>query len=169
MKKRKNLIIVGIVLFFIIFTVVTTVIASNDMRSRQVEKRVTKVYKEEETITCYRENGHDGASETEEIYLQNGELVTKKNTASWTKAEPKEKTCEHYTQKSEGLNGKAGVTSSVSCDETRGNFSATYILSEIDKKDMKIKQFDFVDSQNKFDSQAWIIYMEKDNYECERS
>lgn len=168
MKKKKTLIIVGIVCFFLFVLVGTTIIVTNDYNKNIVEKRkIEKVYKPEQTITCTKENARDDVTITESVYLQNGELVTRTNTAYWSKAQPREMTCKYYTDMASGLNGRPGVTSYTSCDDHSGRNTTTYTFSEIDNTDLKLKQLDFVDSQNKFDSQAWKIHMEEDKYTCE--
>ena len=171
MKKKKNWIIVGIVLFFLFVLVGTTIIVGNDLqkRNQKVQKRTEKIYPAEQTIYCIRENIRDDVTVTEEVYLQNGELVTRTNTAYWSKVEPREMTCKYYTDLAAGLTGRPGVTSITNCDDKSGRNTTIYRMNEIDQTDLKLKQFDFVDSYNKFDAQAWKIYMEKDEYTCEIS
>ena len=170
-KDKEKWIIVGIVLFFLFVLIGTTVIVGNDLqkRNKEVQKRTKKVYPAEQTITCTRENIRDDVTVTEEVYLQNGELVTRTNTAYWSKTEPREMTCKYYNDLAAGLTGRPGVTSTTNCDDRSGRNTTIYRLNEIDKEDLKLKQFDFVDSYNKFDAQAWKIYMEKDEYICEIS
>ena len=168
MKKKQTLIIVGIVCFFLFVLVGTTIIVTNDYNKNKVEERKTeKVYKPEQTITCTKENARDDVTVTESVYLQNGELVTRTNTAYWSKAEPREMTCKYYNDMAAGLNSRPGVTSSTTCDDHTGRNTTTYIISEIDTTDIKLKQLDFVDEHNKFDAQAWKVYMIEDKYTCE--
>jgi len=171
MKKKKTWIIVGIVFFFLFVLIGTTVVVGNDLqkRNRIVEKRMEKNYPAEQTINCVKENARDDVTVTEEVYLENGELVTRTNTAYWVKTEPIEMTCKYYNDLAAGLTGRPGVTSTTSCDDTSGRNTTIYRMDEVDKTDLKLKQFDFVDSHNKFDVMAWKIYMEDDNYVCEIS
>lgn len=120
----------------------------------------------EKTITCIKEKGHDEVEEKEIVYIQNGELITRRNEYSWQKSTPKEQTCEYYTQMVGGMNSKAGVQGSVSCNEYSGNATLTYTISEMDKTDTKLKQFDYIKSDNIFDYESWIAYMEYNKYIC---
>ena len=165
--KKKRIVLIGISLTALFLIVMgTTILAMNAKENEKVEKRLAPEHKEEQTITCVREKGHDDVEETETVYMQKGVLITRKNTASWYKAEAKEQTCTYYTTKNEGLNAKPGVTSSLDCNENRGNFTATYTIADMDKEDMKLKQFDYINNQNIFDYRAWMEYMRKDGYTC---
>lgn len=165
MKKRdKILIIVGAVLF--LFLLIGITIAAMSASGEKAEKRVTPTYKDEETITCIKENSHDEAEETESLYLQKGVLITKRNTVTWSKREPKEKTCEYYTTQSRGLSAKEGITSSIECNETRGTFTATYTIAELDREDIRLKEFDYLNSKGIIDTRSWIFYMKNEGYTC---
>ena len=171
MKKKKIWTIIGIVFFFLFVLIGTTIAAGNDLQKRnnKVEKRVEKSYPAEQTINCVKENARDDVTVTEEVYLQNGELVTRTNTAYWVKTEPREMTCKYYNDLASGLTRRPGVSSTTNCDDTSGRNTTIYQMNEIDKTDLKLKQFDFVDSNNKFDSLGWKNYMENDGYVCEIS
>jgi len=166
MKKKRIWIIIAIVLFFLLVLIGMTILVSKEVENNQVEKRMINKNKEEQTITCIKENGHDGAEETEEVFLKKGILVTRTNKVVWVKPDPKEKTCEYYSLKSQGLNSRPGVTSNTTCDEHSGTSISTYIISEIDKEDIRLKQFDFVNADNVFDYTSWMLYMEKDGFDC---
>ena len=101
------------------------------------------------------------------VYIKKGVLISKRTSAVWNKTEPKEKTCEYYTDQTNGLLTKRGVTATVDCDESRGTASATYVIADIDREDMKIKQFDYLTKDDIFDYQGWETYMTNNGYVCE--
>lgn len=165
--KKKTIKIIGIIVIIILLILVgVTVIVGTEKEKNKVEKRKEVVYPSSQTILCVKEQGHDGVREEEEIYLENGVLLTRTNRENWTRSEPKEVTCKYYTQKSESLNQKPGVRSSCTCDDTRGTSTTTYTIAEIDREDLKLKQVEFLDQNNIFDVDSWILYMEEDNYIC---
>ena len=51
--------------------------------------------------------------------------------------------------------------------QEKGNASAVYMISEIDREDMKLKQFDYMNEKGIFDYKGWTDYMETSGYTCE--
>jgi len=166
MKKRTIILIVIACVALLLIMLGTTMLAMNAKKTEEAEKRVTPEYLEEQTITCTREKYHDDVDEVVTLYMQKGVLITKSEADSWYKAEAKEKTCEYYTSKNKGLNTKKGVSSSVTCDERRGNFNATYTIKEMDKEDMRLKEFDYIDEREIFNYKLWIQFMQNNGYKC---
>ncbi|MBQ6135005.1 MAG: hypothetical protein IJI60_01665 [Bacilli bacterium] len=166
MKKRTKILIIIIVIILLILLLSAIIFLSMNARDSK-EKDTKPEYKEAMTITCIKEVGHDEVKQTETVYMENGILITRRTSAVWTKAEPKERTCEYYTDQTNGLNTKKGVNASVTCDEQTGNASAVYMISEIDREDMKLKQFDYMNEKGIFDYKGWTDYMETSGYTCE--
>lgn len=168
MKKYKKRIIIGVISFFIIVLIITTNIAHRANKKEAEVKEIEKKMADTMTITCINENGNDGVVQTEIVYIEQGKLITRTNKYEWSKPEPKEKTCEYYTLMTEKLNALAGITGSVYCNDakTSGNAQVVYKISEINKEDVKLKQFDYLDEDNMFDSSTWKYYMENSKYKC---
>ena len=141
MKNKKKLIIIGIAFLVLIILIVTTNIAHN-------------AYTKEE--------------KTEEVYVEQGRLITRTNTYEWSKPEPKEKTCEYYTLMTEKLNALQGITGTIYCNDakTSGNAKIIYTIQDVNREDVKLKQFDFLDKDNIFNVSAWKYYMENNKYKC---
>lgn len=167
MKKRIKIIIIIVVIILLILLLSGIIFLSMNARENGETPNKEPEYKEAMTITCTKEVGHDDVKQTESIYMEKGVLITRRTTAVWTKVEPKEKTCEYYTDQTNGLNTKKGVNASVNCDEQSGNASAVYTISEIDREDMKLKQFDYMNEKGILDYKSWINYMASDGYTCE--
>ncbi len=168
MSKKKKIILIAIAaLLLLVLMIIMTVLALNARESEKVEKR--EATKDVLTITCVKENAHDDVTETETVYLEKGILITRTDNDTWTKREPSQKTCDYYNSKNTGLNTKEGVSSRVDCNETRGNFTATYTIANVDKEDTQLKQFDYINQDNIFDYRSWKSYMEKDGFKCQES
>ena len=168
MKKKKIILIVVAVFLLLLLMVIITMMALNAKNSETVEKRESNK-KEEFTITCVKENAHDDVTETEIVYIQKGVLITRTDNDTWNKREPSEKTCDYYNSKNTNLGTKKGVTSRVDCNETRGTFTATYTIAEVDKEDTQLKQFDYINQEGIFEDRSWRSYMEKDGFKCTES
>ncbi len=169
MKKKNIILIIVAIIAFILIVIGTTILSMNASKEENVEKRVVPEYKEEQTITCIRQDSYDDVDEEETVYIQKGVLITRRNTATWNKAESNEMTCKYYTSKNQGLNMKAGIRSSVECNENRGSFTVTYTIAELDKEDTKLKQFDYINNAGIFDYRSWMQFMQKENYQCTES
>ena len=168
MKNKKKLIIIGIAFLVLIILIVTTNIAHNAYTKEEKIKEIEKKVAETMTITCINENGNDGVIETEEVYVEQGRLITRTNTYEWSKPEPKEKTCEYYTLMTEKLNALQGITGTIYCNDakTSGNAKIIYTIQDVNREDVKLKQFDFLDKDNIFNVSAWKYYMENNKYKC---
>ncbi len=167
MKKRKK-IIVGIILFFVIVLIITTNVAHKATQKEEEAKEIEKKMVDTMTITCINENGNDDVVQTEIVYIEKGILISRTNIYEWSKPEPKEKTCEYYTLMAEKMNALPGITGSIYCNEakTSGNAKIVYLISEVNKEDVRLKQFDYLDEDNLFDANAWKYYMENSKYKC---
>jgi len=168
MKNKKKLIIIGIAFLVLIILIITTNIAHNAYTKEEKIKEIEKKVAETMTITCINENGNDGVIETEEVYVEQGRLITRTNTYEWSKPEPKEKTCEYYTLMTEKLNALQGITGTIYCNDakTSGNAKIIYTIQDVNREDVKLKQFDFLDKDNIFNISAWKYYMENNKYKC---
>ncbi len=168
MKNKKKLIIIGIAFLVLIILIVTTNIAHNAYTKEEKIKEIEKKVAEAMTITCINENGNDDVVQTEIVYIEKGILISRTNIYEWSKPEPKEKTCEYYTLMAEKMNALPGITGSIYCNEakTSGNAKIVYLISEVNKEDVRLKQFDYLDEDNLFDANAWKYYMENSKYKC---
>ncbi len=168
MKKDRKWIIASIVIIFSLVIIITTNVAHNANKKEEEIKEIEKKIADTMTITCTNENGNDGVIETEEVYIEKGILITRTNTYEWSKPEPKEKTCEYYTLMVEKLNSLPGITGTVYCNEakTSGNAQIIYTIENVNREDVKLKQFDYLDDNNTFDANAWKYYMENNKYKC---
>ena len=168
MKKDRKWIIASIVIIFSLVLIITTNVAHNANKKEEEIKEIEKKIADTMTITCTNENGNDGVIETEEVYIEKGILITRTNTYEWSKPEPKEKTCEYYTLMVEKLNSLPGITGTVYCNEakTSGNAQIIYTIENVNREDVKLKQFDYLDDNNTFDANAWKYYMENNKYKC---
>ena len=168
MKKNRKWIIASIVIIFSLVIIITTNVAHNANKKEEEIKEIEKKIADTMTITCTNENGNDGVIETEEVYIEKGILITRTNTYEWSKPEPKEKTCEYYTLMVEKLNALPGITGTVYCNEakTSGNAQIIYTIENVNREDVKLKQFDYLDDNNTFDANAWKYYMENNKYKC---
>ena len=165
MKKKTKIIIIGIVLLILLLIGIIILIL-NQYEKVTVEKRIIRDYRESQTITCIKEKNAANVEETEELYLEKGIVITRTNIARWSNTDSLENSCKYYTNKTTGLTGKPGVNVSTNCNDTSGVSTITYTLAEIDKEDIRLKQFDYIDADNHFDYNSWIIYMEQGGYTC---
>ncbi len=162
-KKKKRLLIIGIILIIILLSWI--IISIYKIRYKKEKQEVT--YPEKQTITCTKENAHDETTKIEEVYLEKGKIITRTDTTTWNKAIPKEQTCEYYTLNSQKLNALTGITSTINCNEYRGDVKTIYTIAEMDTENTKLKQLEYTDIEGTFDYREWIIYMKKDDYTCE--
>ena len=165
MKKKTKIIIIGtVVLLLLVLGIIILIL--NQYEKETIEKRVVKEYRDSQTITCIKEKNAANVEETEEVYMEKGVVITRTNTARWSNSDSLENSCKYYTNKTAGLTGKPGVNVSTNCNETSGVSTIIYTLAEIDKEDIRLKQFDYIDSENHFNYNSWIIYMEQGGYSC---
>lgn len=168
MKKEKKWIIVILVIIFSLVLIITTNVAHNANQKEEEIKEIEKKIADTMTIICTNENGNDGVTQIEEVYIEKGVLISRTNIYEWSKPEPKEKTCEYYTLMTEKLNALTGITGTVYCNEakTSGNAKIIYTIESVNREDVKLKQFDYLDDNNIFDANAWKYYMENSKYKC---
>lgn len=165
MKKKTKLLIIGIVILILLVIGIIILILSQHEKET-VQKRVQKSYRDSQTITCIKDKNAANVEETEEVYLEKGVIITRKNIARWNNSDSLDNSCKYYTNKTEGLLGKPGINVSTNCTDTSGVSTITYTLAEVDKEDVRLKQFDYIDSENHFNYNSWIIYMEQGGYHC---
>ncbi len=165
MKKKTKLFIIGIVILILLVIGIIILILSQ-YEKESVQKRVVRNYKDTQIITCIKEKNAANVEETEEVYLEKGVIITRKNTARWSNSDSLENSCKYYTNKTDGLLGKPGINVITNCNDVSGVSTITYTLADIDKEDIRLKQFDYIDSENHFDYNSWIIYMEQSGYKC---
>ncbi len=162
-KKKKRLIILGIIL--IIFLLTWIIISIYKIRYKKEKQEIT--YPEKQTIICSKEKSHDDTSRIEEVYLEKGKIISRTDTITWNKTIPKEQTCEYYTLNSQKQNALTGITSTINCNEYRGEVKTIYTIADMDTDNTKLKQLEYTDIEGHFDYHEWIIYMKKDDYTCE--
>jgi len=164
MKKKKKKILIIIAIILVILFLSWIIVSVHRIKSKTERREI--VYPDYQTITCTKEGAHDGTTKTEEVYLQKGKIITRTDITSWNKTIAKEDTCSYYTLMSQKLNALTGITSTVNCNEYRGEVKTIYTIAEMDTENTKLKQLEYTDLEGNFDYREWIIYMKKDNYSC---
>ena len=169
-KEKKIFIILLIILFFLIVIIGITIAVGTVAQENNKEKENANTKKEATTnislITCINEEMPDDITKSEQVYMEEGKLITRTDKSSWNKTEPREDTCKYYQTQTVKLNELYGVTSQVTCDESRGTATTIYTISEIDRTKTKLKQFDYLNEENIFDYKSWMTYMESKEYTC---
>lgn len=167
-KEHKIFIILLIILIFLILIIGITIGISSiaDKKEENLNKPQEKEKNSELTITCIKEDVHDDVTKTEEVYLKNDIIITRTDISEWNKEEATPVTCEYYTLQTTKLNEYEGITSSVVCDDKNGKATTIYTIDKVDKSKMKLKQFDYVDENYKFDSKSWTLNMKMNDYIC---
>ena len=165
-KRKKRAIWISVLLIILLLTISSTTLFVQGAKEGEIQKKEREEYPEEQTISCYKEEGHDGVEETETVYLQRGVLISRTNRAEWSKSTPSEKTCEYYTKNSTGLNAYQGITSTCNCDSNRGTYTATYTIAELDRTQSRLKQFDYLNEKGIFNVTSWRIFMEDSGFDC---
>lgn len=170
-KEKKIFIILLIILFFLLIIIGITIAVGTVAQENKKEKEEINVKDEKpntiSTITCINEDMPDDIIKSEQVYLEQGKLITRTDISKWNKTEPREDTCKYYQTQTIKLNNLNGITSSVTCNEQRGEATTIYTISEIDRSKTKLKQFDYLNEENIFDYKNWISYMESKEYKCE--
>lgn len=166
-KEKKIFIILVFVLLFLLIIIGVTIGVSTISKNNKKEYVKKETYREKMTITCSIEEEKSNLKKTEEVYLEKGVLITRTDKNEWKSTSPNEDTCKYYQTQVAGLNKYSGVSSSVNCNETSGTSTTTYLISEINREDLKINQFDYLNEENVLDYRGWITYMEKKGYICE--
>ncbi len=165
-RLKRRIISITVACFLVLFLIIGVTLFVDSNKESTVQKKRTQKFAAEQTVSCVKEQGHDDAEETEEVYIQNGILISRKNIVNWSNSIYKEKTCEYYTKSSNGLNAYPGVSSTCNCNDNGGNYSATYTIAELNKEDVRLKQFDYLTENGIFDVDAWIMYMEDRGFVC---
>lgn len=165
-KEKKIFIILVFVLLFLLVIIGVTIGVSTIAKNNKREFVKKETYSEKMTITCTFEEEKLNLKKTEEIYLEKGVLITRTDKNEWRSTSPNEDTCKYYQTQMAGLNRYTGVSSNANCNETSGTSITTYTINEINRKDLKINQFDYLNEENILDYKSWISYMEKKDYTC---
>ena len=167
-RRKKRIITVEGCLILLLLLIAGTTLFVHGSKESEIQKKEVE-YPEEQTITCFKEQGHDEAEETEIVYLQKGKLIRRENIVDWTNSPSKERTCEYYTKNSAGLNSYKGVSSTCNCGDSYGHYTATYVIAELDREEVRLKQFDYLNENDIFSAAQWRIYMEERNFKCTES
>ena len=137
---------------------------SDKTETKNVEKRVSEV--EEKTITCVSSEKKDDVEQTEIVWIKNKVLMTRTNISTWNKESANDQTCKYYHSQTEKLNSLPGIESSVDCNAYSGTATTIYTISEVDRTNIKLKQFEYLGENDTFDDKSWKNYMRKNHYSC---
>jgi len=169
MKKKRKLVYLILVLLFLLFIGGFILLVSTVTQKENVQKREGYNYKKNLTITC-TSTTQDDVNITEEVVIENSVLILRRDIASWYKGDTTgEKTCKYYTSKASGLAVKQGITCTTNCDERQGTSTTVYTISELDKEDVKLKQFEYINEKDFFDYYGWMTHMRNKGYDCKES
>lgn len=167
-KERKIFIILLIILIFLFLIIGVTVgvVGAIEKNNKENSNEQNQEESKEMTIACVKEDGNDDVKKTEEVYLEDGIIIKRTDTSEWDKTDPKQETCDYYTLQTTKLNQLDGVSSEVTCNELKGKAVTIYTISEVNKDEIKLKQFDYITENYTFSGSGWMTHMKKNGYEC---
>jgi len=164
-EKRFKIIIISFLLIIIVLISTSLILYVNDNNSEETIQEREEI-NTSKTITCTSNYQKDDVYDIEIVQVENGILTTRTNNKYWKHSTPNQVTCNYYTEQSTKLNNLTGVESQITCNDLEGSVETTYIISEINKDEVRLKQFDFMEKNNIFYEAGWLEYMKKSNYNC---
>ena len=160
-KKKKKYIIFGIifVVVVILINILIILVSKIDEKEEPVRRETVVVEKITCTFTDTEEMDH-----TIELELENNKLMTKVEKMTW---EDKEKeTCDFYTKRLETYNEIAGITDTLTCNDTSGTRVTTYVFDTLDTVEAKPAELKYIGNDGLFDVDGYINFREKKGSRC---
>lgn len=164
-EKKLKLLTISFLLIILVLISTSIILYTSENNKEEViqEREDINISK---TITCISNEQKDDVYDTEIVRIENGILLTRTNIKNWTHSIPNQVTCNYYTEQSTKLNNLSGVESKITCNDLEGTIETTYTIGEINKDEVRLKQFDFMEKNNIFYETGWLDYMKRSNYKC---
>lgn len=133
---------------------------SNENKNSEKEvKNEDKIYSCESTTS--------GITNIREINIKDNKLVIVTNTETWNYDSNHEGTCENRKYNSGRLNKLDGVSSTIDCDEYKGNIKTIFDIDKTkDISESDLVEQRYISSDNTFDVNKWKKFYEGMNYTC---
>ena len=163
-KKLKVLTISFLLVILVLISTSMIIYITDNNKEESIQER--EEINTSKTITCTSNEQKDDVYDTEIIQIKNGILLTRVNNKYWKHSTPNQVTCNYYTEQSSKLKNLSGIESQITCNDLEGSIETTYTINEINKDEVRLKQFDFMEKNNIFNETGWLEYMKKSNYNC---
>ena len=163
-KKLKVLTISFLLIILVLITTSMIIYITDNNKEKTIQER--EEINTSKTITCISNEQKDDVYDTETVQIENSILLTRVNSKHWNHSTPNHITCNYYTEQSTKLNKITGVESQITCNDLEGSIETTYTINEINKDEVRLKQFDFMEKNNIFNETGWLEHMKKSNYKC---
>ena len=163
-KKLKVLTISFLLVILVLISTSMIIYITDNNKEESIQER--EEINTSKTITCTSNEPKDDVYDTEIIQIKNGILLTRVNNKYWKHSTPNQVTCNYYTEQSSKLKNLSGIESQITCNDLEGSIETTYTINEINKDEVRLKQFDFMEKNNIFNETGWLEYMKKSNYNC---
>lgn len=164
-EKRLKLITISFILIILLLVSTSIIIYSTENNKEEgIQER--EEINTSKIITCISNEQKDDVYDTEIVQIENGILLARTNSKHWNHSTPNQVTCNYYTEQSTKLNNLTGVESHITCNDVEGSVETTYTISEINRDEVRLKQFDFMEKNNIFYEAGWLDYMKRSNYNC---
>lgn len=163
MKKKALKIIfifIGFVIVLNIAIVGINMIPKDTEEEKVIEKKVVH------SILCTYTD-EDEIFHSIELSFEGNRLTTKTEKTSWTDKD--KETCEFYKKRVETYNEIAGITDSVDCNDSDGDRTTVFHISELDTKEANVAELKYIREDEGFDFAGYESFRFQRGYHCVES
>ena len=144
---------------FLLFVVVL-LCGCEDTKKEEVESYSDKNI----TLTCtYTDK--DLIDHKIDLLIEKGVLISKTETLTWVDKDVT--TCNFYKERNGIYAELTGIIDRVDCNDNSGTRETTYIINELNDKEVRIKEFQYIRSEDSiFEINSYKNYMNKKGAKC---
>ena len=160
MKKK---ILYGLLIFIIIVVVINVGVVLVSLLSYEAPEKQPKKIKVVNKLICTFTD-KDDFHFTIELNLNNGVLVTKKDTMTWE--DKTKEICDFYKKRTETYNSISGIVDTVECNDLEGTRTTIYTIDNVDTVEARIAEMRYINEDKIFDISGYKTYRLNDGYNC---